>query len=124
MNHMRTKRKINEFVESMNSYRHQYTKEEFTFDRSFRLCPFGILISNVDLSDRIRSKMTFINVPHHLPMRANEGPTPFPVTGTGDSFINLVSNQFTSINGMRRFHQSKQLCFRIINIKLLIRVLE
>jgi hypothetical protein len=34
-NHMRTNWKINEFVESMNSCRHQYTKEEFTFDRSF-----------------------------------------------------------------------------------------
>jgi hypothetical protein len=38
-------------------------------------------------------------------VEADEGPTPFTVTG--DSFINSVSNQFTSINGMRRFHQSK-----------------
>jgi hypothetical protein len=66
--------------------------------------------------------MTFFDVPHHLPVRANEGPTPFTVTG--DSFINLVSNQFTSIKGMRTFHQNKQLCFRIINIKFLIRVME
>jgi hypothetical protein len=92
---------INEFIESMNSYRICYTKEKNTFDRSFRLFPFGILISNVDLSDRIRTKMTFINIPHHLPMGANEGPTPFLVTG--DSFINSVLNQFTSINGMRKF---------------------
>jgi hypothetical protein len=115
-NHMRIQRKINEFVESMNLYRHQHTTEKFTFDRSFQVCPFCILISNVDLSDRIRTKMTFINVPHNLPMRTNEGSTPFPVTG--DSFINLVLNQFTPINGMRRFHQSKQLCFCIINIVL------
>jgi hypothetical protein len=66
--------------------------------------------------------MTFINVPHHLPVGADEGPTPFTVTG--DSFINLVLNQFTSINGMRRFHQSKQLCLRNINIKFWIRVME
>jgi hypothetical protein len=52
-----------------------------TFDRSFQLLPFGILISKIDLSNRIRSKMTFIDVPHHLPMRANESPTPFLVTG-------------------------------------------
>jgi hypothetical protein len=66
--------------------------------------------------------MTVINIPHHLSVGADEGPTPFTVTG--DSFIDLVSNQFTSINGMRRFHQSKQLCFYIINIKFLIRVME
>jgi hypothetical protein len=55
-----------------------------------------MLIRNVDLSDKIRSEMTFINVPHHLPVGADEGATPFTVTG--DSFINSVSNQFTSIN--------------------------
>jgi hypothetical protein len=66
--------------------------------------------------------MTFIDVPHHLPVGADEGPSPFMVAG--DSFINSMLNQFTSINGMRRFHQSKQLCFRIINIKFLIRVME
>ncbi len=74
-----------------------------SFDRSFQLLPFGMLITKFDLSNRIRSKMTFINVPHHLPMRANEGPTPFPATGY--TFINSVSNQFTSINSMGRFHQ-------------------
>jgi hypothetical protein len=66
--------------------------------------------------------MTVINIPHHLSVGADKGPTPFTVTS--DSFIDLVSNQFTSINGMRRFHQSKQLCFRIINIKFLIRVIK
>jgi hypothetical protein len=66
--------------------------------------------------------MNVIDIPHHLSMGADEGPTLFTVTG--DSFINSVSNQFTSINGVRRFHQSKQLCFRIINIKFLIRVME
>ncbi len=59
--------------------------------------------------------MTVIDVPHHPSMGADEGPTPFMVTG--DSFIDSVLNQFTSINGMRNFHQSKQLCFCIINIK-------
>jgi hypothetical protein len=49
--------------------------------------------------------MTVIIIPHHLSVGADEGPTPFTVTG--DSFINLVLNQFTSINGMMRFHQSK-----------------
>ncbi len=98
------------------------TQEEFTFHWSFRLCPFGILIQNVDLSDRIRSEMTVIDIPHHLSVGADEGPTPFTITG--DSFIDSVLNQFTSINGMRRFHQSKQLCSRIINIKFLIRVME
>jgi hypothetical protein len=63
--------------------------------------------------------MTVIDVPHHLSMGADEGPTPFMVTG--DSFIDSVLSQFTSINSMRRFHQSKQLCFRIINVKFLIR---
>jgi hypothetical protein len=66
--------------------------------------------------------MTVINIPHPLSVGADEGPTSFMVTG--DSFINSVLNQFTSINGMRRFHQSKQLCFRIINIKFLIKVIE
>jgi hypothetical protein len=66
--------------------------------------------------------MTVIDIPHHLFVGADEGPTPFTVTG--DSFIDSVSNQFTSINGMRRFHQSKQLCFCIINIKFLVRVME
>jgi hypothetical protein len=63
--------------------------------------------------------MTFINVPDHLPVGADEGPTPLMVTG--DSFINSASNQFTSINSMSRFHQSKQLRFHNINIKFLIR---
>ncbi len=88
------------------------------FDGSFRFLPFRILISNIDLSNRIKSKMTFINVPNHLPMRANEGPTPFPVTGY--SLFNSVSNQFTSIDGMGRFHQETsffphhqdQICYR------------
>jgi hypothetical protein len=66
--------------------------------------------------------MTVIYFSHHLPVGADKGPSPFTITG--GSCINLVSNQFTSINGMRRFHQSKQLCFRIINIKFLIRVME
>jgi hypothetical protein len=113
---------INEFVESINSYRTCYTKEKFTFDRSLQLFPFDILISNVNLSNRIRTKMIFINVPYHLPMRANEGPTPFLVTG--DSFINSMSNQFTSINSMRRFHHSKQLHFCIIDIKFVIEIIE
>jgi hypothetical protein len=65
--------------------------------------------------------MTVIDIPHHLSVEADEGPTPFTVTG--DSVIDSVLNQFTSINGMRRFHQSKQLCFHIINIKFLIRVM-
>jgi hypothetical protein len=82
---------INEFILSMNSCIICYTKEKFAFDRSFQLFPFGILISNIDISKRIRTKMSFINVPHHLPLRANEGPTPFLVTG--DSFINSVLNQ-------------------------------
>jgi hypothetical protein len=98
------------------------TQKKITFDRSFQLFPFGILISNVDLSDRIRTKMNFIDVPHHLPMRANIGPTPFLVTG--DSFVNSVLKQFTSINGMRRFHQSKQLHFCIINILFVIGIIE
>ena len=96
--------------------------KKITFDRSFRLLPFGILISNIDLSDRIRSKMTFLNIHHHLPMRASEGPTPFPVTGY--SVINSVSNQFTSINSMGRFHQREQLCFLIIKIKFVIVMVE
>jgi hypothetical protein len=66
--------------------------------------------------------MTVIDIPHHLSMGADEGPTPFMVTG--DNCIDLVLNQFTSINGMRRFHQRKQLCFRIINIKFLITDME
>jgi hypothetical protein len=40
--------------------------------------------------------MTVIDVPHHLSVGEDEGPTPFTVTG--DSFIDSVSNQFTSIN--------------------------
>jgi hypothetical protein len=43
--------------------------------------------------------MTVIDITHHLSVGADEGPTPFTVTG--DSFIDLVSNQFTSINSMR-----------------------
>jgi hypothetical protein len=86
---------INEFIESMISYIICYKKEKFTFDRSFQLLLFGTLISNIDLSNRIRTKMTFIDVPHHLSMRTNEGPTPFLVTG--DSFISSASNQFTSV---------------------------
>ncbi len=66
--------------------------------------------------------MTFIDVPHHLSMRANEGPTPFPVTGY--TFINSVSTQFTSINSMGRFHPREQLYFRIIKIKFIIGIVE
>ncbi len=111
----------------MNSFKQSihikdFPRKKIIFDISFQLLSFGILISNIDLSNRIRSKMAFIDVPHHLPMRANEGPTPFPVTGY--SFINYVSNQFTSIKSMRRFHQREQFCFLIIKVKFIIRMVE
>jgi hypothetical protein len=66
--------------------------------------------------------MMVIYVSHHFSVGADKGPSPFTIAG--DSCINSVLNQFTPINGMRRFHQSKQLCFRIINIKFLIRDME
>jgi hypothetical protein len=62
--------------------------------------------------------MTIVNLAHHLAMRANEIPTPLPSTGC--NFINMVSNQFASINSIGSFHQGMQLDLRIVKIKFLL----
>jgi hypothetical protein len=91
------------------------TFNRHTFQWCLWLFLFWMLITNIKLSNRMRSKMTLIKLARHLPMRANESATLFPSTGC--NFINPVLNQFATIDSIGRFHQWIQLHLHIVKIE-------